>query len=63
MVNKEEFTIEQKRKKTIEDIYTQYIKYNFSGKTYEIKRETVEDNFPNYKNIVKDKINKDAFNK
>ena len=40
-----------------------YIKYNFSGKTYEVKRENVEKNFPNYKNIVKDGINKDAFNK
>ena len=40
-----------------------YIKYNFSGKTYEIKRENVENNFPNYKDIVKDGVNKDAFNK
>ena len=40
-----------------------YIKFNFSGKTYEIKRETVENNFPNYKDIVKDGIDKDAFNK
>ena len=41
----------------------QYIKYNFSGKTYEVKRNTVENNFPNYKDIIKDGINKDAFNK
>ena len=40
-----------------------YIKYNFSGKTYEVRRENVENNFPNYKDIVKDKSNKDAFNK
>ena len=40
-----------------------YIKYNFSGKTYEVKRENVEDNFPNYNDIVKDGVNKDAFNK
>ena len=40
-----------------------YIKFNFSGKTYEVKRENVENNFPNYKDIVKDGINKNAFNK
>lgn len=40
-----------------------YIRYNFSGKTYEVKRENVERDFPNYKDIVKDGINKDAFNK
>ena len=40
-----------------------YIKYNFSGKTYEVKRENVENNFSNYKDIVKDGVNKDAFNK
>jgi transcriptional regulator with XRE-family HTH domain len=41
----------------------EYIKYNFSGKTYEVKRENVENNFPNYKDIIKDGINKKAFNK
>ena len=41
----------------------EYIKYNFSGKTYEVKRENVENNYPNYNNIIKDGINKDAFNK
>ena len=40
-----------------------YIKYNFSGKIYEVHRESVENNFPNYKSIVKDGINKDLFNK
>ena len=41
----------------------QYIKFNFSGKTYEVKRENVEKNFPNYKDIVTNGIDKDAFNK
>ena len=41
----------------------EYIKFNFSGKTYEIKRENVENNFPNFKDIVKDGIDKEAFNK
>ena len=41
----------------------QYIKYNFSGKSYEVKRENVENNFPNYKDINKNKINKKSFNK
>ena len=40
-----------------------YIRYNFSGKTYEIRRESVENNFPNYSDIVKDGIDKEAFNK
>lgn len=40
-----------------------YIKYNFSGKTYEVKRENVINNFPNYKDIVKNGIDKDSFNK
>ena len=41
----------------------EYIKYNFSSKTYEVKRSNVENNFPNYQDIVKDGINKDAYNK
>ena len=40
----------------------QYIKYNFSGNTYEVKREDVEKYFPNYQDIIKDGINKEAFN-
>lgn len=40
-----------------------YIKYNFSGKTYVVKRENVENYFPNYKYIVTDGVNKNAFNK
>ena len=41
----------------------EYIKYNFSGKTYEVKRENVEKHFPNYKDIASKNINKKAFNK
>lgn len=41
----------------------EYIKYNFSGKTYVVTRENIENNFPKYKEIVKNGINKDAFNK
>ena len=40
-----------------------YIKYNFSGRTYEINREIVENNFPHYQDIVKDGVNKENFNK
>ncbi len=40
-----------------------YIKYNFSGKTYEVKKDNVEKYFPNYSLIKKDGVNKDAFNK
>ena len=40
-----------------------YIKYNFSGRTYEINRESVENNFPHYQDIVKDGVNKENFNK
>ena len=40
-----------------------YIKYNFSGRTYEINREIVENNFPHYQDIVKDDVNKENFNK
>jgi len=40
-----------------------YIKYNFSGKTYEVKRADLEKYFPNYNLITKDGINKEAFNK
>ena len=40
-----------------------YIKYNFSGRTYEINRESVENNFPHYQDIVKDDVNKENFNK
>jgi hypothetical protein len=40
----------------------QYIKYNFSGNTYEVKREDVEKYFPNYQEIIKNGINKEAFN-
>ena len=40
-----------------------YIKYNFSGKTYVVKRDNVENKYPHYKDIVKDGINKNNFNK
>ena len=41
-----------------------YVRYNFSGKTYVVTRENVENKFPNYKNIVDgNTINKNAFNK
>ena len=40
-----------------------YIKYNFSGKTYEVKKEIVISTFPNYKDIVNNGIDKEAFNK
>ena len=39
-----------------------YVKYNFSGKIYEVKRENVENSFPNFNDIVKEGVNKDAFN-
>ena len=41
----------------------EYIKYNFSGKSYKVKRENVEKNFPNYKEINKNEIDKNAFKK
>jgi len=41
----------------------QYIKYNFSGKSYMVTRENVENNFPHYSEIVRDNIDKKAFNK
>ncbi len=41
-----------------------YIKYNFSGNSYEIERETLEDNYPNYLGIKKDNnISVELFNK
>lgn len=41
----------------------EYIKYNFSGKTYLVTRESIIKNYPNYSKITKDGINKNAFNK
>ena len=40
-----------------------YINCNFSGKSYKITREIVENNYPNYERIVDDEINMDNFNK
>ena len=41
----------------------QYIKYNFSGTSYQVKRDSLEKNFPNYKDISSKNINKKAYNK
>ena len=41
----------------------EYIKFNFSGKTYEVKRKNVEEYYPNYKEILNEKISKESFNK
>ena len=41
----------------------EYIEYNFSGSSYKITRQTVEDNYPNYSTIVLNgKIDKEKFN-
>lgn len=39
-----------------------YITYNFSGNSYTITKETVENNYPNYKEIDQPEINPDLFN-
>lgn len=40
----------------------EYIKYNFSGTSYEVTRKKVEENYPNYSKIVENKkINKEEF--
>ena len=39
------------------------IEYNFSGNQFKVKKEDIEKNYPNYQGIVKNGINKDAFNK
>lgn len=42
----------------------EYIEYNFSGSSYKITRKTIEDNYPNYSEIVQNNtINKENFNK
>lgn len=41
----------------------EYIKFNFSGKTYHTSRKKVEEIYPHYKEITKNGINKDLFNK
>ena len=41
----------------------EYIKYNFSGKSYTVTRDKIENNFPNYKDIKDKTINKENFNK
>lgn len=42
----------------------EYIEYNFSGNSYKITRRAIEDNYPDYSEIVKNNtINKENFNK
>ena len=41
----------------------EYIKFNFSGKSYEITRDKIEEFYPNYKNIIEGGLNKNNFNK
>ena len=40
----------------------QYITFNFTGNSYTIKREKVQELYPNYSNINENGINKDNFN-
>ena len=40
-----------------------YIEFNFSGKSYNVSRDNVVNNFSYFDDIVKDDISKDAFNK
>ena len=40
----------------------QYITFNFTGNSYTIKREKVQELYPNYSNINENGINKDKFN-
>ena len=40
----------------------QYVTYNFTGNSYTIKREKVQEIYPNYSNINENDINKDNFN-
>ena len=40
----------------------QYVTYNFTGNSYTIKREKVQEIYPNYSNINENGINKDNFN-
>ena len=41
----------------------EYIAFNFSGKTYKVKREDVENNYSGYNNISKESFNKYVENK
>ena len=40
-----------------------YIEFNFSGKSYEVSRDSVVNNFSYFNEIVEDGVSKDAFNK
>ena len=39
------------------------ITFNFSGKSYQVYRKQIENLYPNYSNIISNKINKNNFNK
>lgn len=41
----------------------EYIKFNFSGNTYEIIKKDIVDNYPYFNDIVKNDVSKDLFNK
>lgn len=41
---------------------SKYVKYNFTGKSYEITREAVEKIYPNYNKIIENGINNENFN-
>ena len=40
----------------------EYIKFNFSGKTYYITKKQIEQLYPNYKEIINNGIDKNNFN-
>lgn len=41
----------------------EYIEFNFSSSSYKITRKAIEDNYPNYSEIVQNEnINKEKFN-
>lgn len=41
----------------------EYITFNFSGNSYHVTRKQVEDNYPNYNEIIKNNVDKSNFNK
>lgn len=40
-----------------------YVTFNFSGKSYNVTRNEIQENYPNFNEIIKDGVNKEAFNK
>ena len=40
----------------------EYIKYNFSGSSYTVKRDNIEKNYPNYLELKNEDIDKEKFN-